>query len=83
MNTTNKQLQVSYNANSRNRRKILKGNFQGNGSPSQWTKTTDFGSYKHVYTPQELSLITIVRYNKEMYGRNHAGSKHINQLYGY
>ena len=78
MNTTNKQLQVSYNANSRNRRKILKGNFQGNGSPSQWTKTTDFGSYKHVYTPQELSLIALVRF----YGyRKHAGSKPIHQLY--
>lgn len=66
---------VSYNANSRNRRKVLNG-FKGEGTPSGWVKTTPYGSYKHEPTLDEIRHSNkIKKFRAANLGSKHAGSK--------
>lgn len=66
---------VSYNANSRNRRKVLNG-FKGEGTPSGWVKTTPYGNYKHEPTLDEIRHSNkIKKFYAANLGSKHAGSK--------
>lgn len=41
-----KNMDISRNANSRNRRKMING-FKGEGTPSGWVKTSPYGKQTH------------------------------------
>lgn len=78
-NLNNNCKSVSRNANSRNRRKVVNG-FKGEGTPSNWTKTSSYGTYKHNKTKDEIAHTT--RISRVKYGRlgKHAGSKTKRQM---
>lgn len=73
------KIKFSQNANSRNKRKVING-FVGNGTNSGWVKTTDFGSYKHEYTADEIAHKEHIRQAKFNNMSKHAGSKSNKQL---
>ena len=74
-NLTKTYKSVSYNANSRNRRKVLNG-FKGEGTPSGWVKTTPYCSYKHELTIEEREHIRRVKnFRSANFYSKHAGSK--------
>lgn len=73
------KIKLSYNANSRNKRKVING-FVGNGTSSDWVKTTDFGSYKHEYTADEIAHKEHIRQARLHNIGRHAGSKSDKQL---
>lgn len=74
-NLTKTYKSVSYNANSRNRRKVLNG-FKGEGTPSGWVKTTPYGSYKHESTLDDIRHSNKVKkFYAANLGSKHAGSK--------
>lgn len=67
-------------ANSRNKRKIEHG-FKGVGTPD-WEKTSEFGTYKHVPTKDELahkSRVMNAMADNVITGK-HVGSKSTKQL---
>lgn len=73
------KIKLSQNANSRNKRKVING-FAGNGTSSGWVKTTDFGTYKHKYTADEIAHKEHIRQAKFNNMSKHAGSKSNKQL---
>lgn len=74
------KIKLSHNANSRNKRKVLNG-FVGNGINGSWTKTTEFGTYKHEYTADEIAHKEHIRQAKFNNVGRHAGSKSNKQLF--
>ena len=68
-------MDISYNANSRNRRKVLNG-FKGEGTLSGWVKTSPYGTIEHKPTLNDIRHSNKV---KKFYianlGSKHAGSK--------
>lgn len=76
-----KAIVISYNANSRNRRKVVNG-FKGESTPSTWTKTSSYGTYKHEHTADEKAHMNRIHQAKTTGNLNkHAGSKTGRQLY--
>lgn len=73
------KIKISQNANSRNKRKVING-FAGNYTNSGWVKTTDFGSYKHEPTADEIAHKEHIRQARFRNINKHAGSKSNKQL---
>ena len=70
-----KNMNISRNANSRNRRKMING-FKGEGTPSGWVKTSPYGETKHEPTLAEREHARRVRnFRATNLGDKHAGSK--------
>lgn len=68
-------MNISYNANSRNRRKVLNG-FKGEGTPSGWTKTSPYGTVIHEKTLADRNHLRRVKnYKDRNFSGKHAGSK--------
>lgn len=67
--------EVSPNANSRNKRKVLNG-FKGEGTPSGWVKTSPYGKQTHEKTLAEREHARRVKnFRATNLGGKHAGSK--------
>ncbi len=70
-----KNMNISRNANSRNRRKMING-FKGEGTSSGWVKTSPYGEQTHKPTLEEREHARRVNNfrNVNFYSK-HAGSK--------
>ena len=67
--------EVSRNANSRNRRKVLNG-FKGEGTSSGWVKTSPYGTTEHKPTLEEREHARRVNnFRNVNFDSKHAGSK--------
>lgn len=70
-----KNMNISHNANSRNRRKMING-FKGEGTPSGWVKTSPYGKAEHKPTLEEREHARRVKNFRAInLGGKHAGSK--------
>lgn len=67
------KIKLSRNANSRNKRKVING-FIGNGTSSDWVKTTDFGSYKSKPTTNEIAYKKHIKQTKLNISRREIGN---------
>lgn len=65
-------MNISRNANSRNRRKMING-FKGEGTPSGWVKTSPYGTIEHKSSLDDIRHSNKV---KKFYAAN-LGSKHV------
>ena len=70
-----KNMNISRNANSRNRRKMI-NDFKGEGTSSGWVKTSPYGEIKHEPTLDDIRHSNKVKkfYNANLDSK-HAGSK--------
>lgn len=70
-----KNMNISCNANSRNRRKMING-FKGEGTPSGWVKTSPYGKQTHEKTLAEREHTRRVNnFCNVNFDSKHAGSK--------
>lgn len=70
-----KNMNISSNANSRNRRKMING-FKGEGTPSGWVKTSPYGKQTHEKTLAEREHVRRVNnFRNGNFDSKHAGSK--------
>lgn len=70
-----KNMNISRNANSRNRRKRING-FKGEGTPSGWVKTSPYGEQTHKKTLAEREHARRVNnFRNVNFDSKHAGSK--------
>ena len=70
-----KNMDISGNANSCNRRKMING-FKGKGTPSGWVKTSPYGTIEHKPTLEEKEHARRVKnFRATNLGGKHAGSK--------
>lgn len=70
-----KNMNISRNANSRNRRKVLNG-FKGEGTPSGWVETSPYGEQTHKPTLEEREHARRVKnFSATNFGGKHVGSK--------
>lgn len=68
-------MNISRNANSRNRRKMING-FKGEGTPSGWVKTSPYGKQTHEKTLAEREHVRRVNnFCNVNFDSKHAGSK--------
>jgi len=75
INSNNNCKSVSRNANSRNKRKVING-FKGEGTPSNWVKTSPYGTITHEKTLDEIRHSNkIKKFKKINRNSKHAGSK--------
>lgn len=67
--------EVSPNANTRNKRKVLNG-FKGEGTSSSWVKTSPYGKQTHENTLAEREHVRRVNnFRNVNFDSKHAGSK--------
>lgn len=70
-----KNMDISRNANSRNRRKMING-FKGEGTSSGWVKTSPYGKQTYEKTLEEREHARRIRnFRATNLGGKHAGSK--------
>lgn len=70
-----KNMNISRNANSRNRRKMING-FKGEGTLSGWVKTSLYGTIEHKSTLEEREHARRVNnFRNVNFDSKHAGSK--------
>mgnify|MGYP000910184870 CR=1 FL=1 len=70
-----KNMNISRNANSRNRRKMING-FKGEGTLSGWVKTSPYGTIEHKLTLEEREHARRVNnFRNVNFDSKHAGSK--------